>query len=70
MGRELCVVDVVFLDVHAEDVSRRSIYQYVHAGQGIGVPSGEQGFLVFWNMYRYVGNGDLRSSSPTFFSSQ
>ena len=47
MGRELCVVDVVLLDVHAEDVSRPSIYQYVHVGQGVGVPSGEQGFLVF-----------------------
>ncbi len=41
------MVDVVLLDVHAEDVSRRSIYEDVHVGQGIGVPSGGQGFLVF-----------------------
>ena len=41
MGRELCVVDVVLLDVHVEDVSRCSFYQDVHVGQGIGIPSGE-----------------------------
>ena len=47
MGRELCVVDVVLLDIHAEDVSRWSIHQDVHVGQDIGVPSGEQGSLMF-----------------------
>ena len=33
------MVDVVFLDVHAEDVSRWFIH-HVHVGQPIGIPSG------------------------------